>query len=215
MSTSESIATAEANTLLQRVNNCAFGMGESGASLEHGFAALGYMLLQVAEYQYWRLKHETFKEYLKTVAEHAGCTTSQLQRYFLTVRDLIDILDPKQIESMGITKAMKLRQAKDYAIIFPQAVLDVALDPKSTAADLKKIIAEKLKMPEEDGDWMDCEMEFMVTPEQRKTIELAIQAAMHTDPVTKSNISKSAQMLDVMMKFAEEFLGAHSEVLPE
>jgi len=33
---------------------------------------------------------------------------------------------------------------------------------------------------------------------------------MHTDPLTKSTISKSAQMLDVMTKFCEEFLGAHS-----
>jgi hypothetical protein len=65
-------------------------------------------------------------------------------------------------------------------------------------------------MPEDDGDYMDCEMEFMVTPEQRATIEQAIDVAMRTDPITKQTISKSAQMLDVMMKLSQEFLGAHS-----
>jgi hypothetical protein len=33
---------------------------------------------------------------------------------------------------------------------------------------------------------------------------------MHTEPLTKKTISKSAQMLDVMTKLAQEFLGAHS-----
>jgi hypothetical protein len=65
-------------------------------------------------------------------------------------------------------------------------------------------------MPEDDGDYLDCEMEFMVTPEQRATIEQAIEVAKHTEPLTKSTISQSAQMLDVMMKLSQEFLGAHS-----
>ena len=72
------------------------------------------------------------------------------------------------------------------------------------------MVSIALKMPEEEGDWMDCEMEFMVTAEQRATIEQAINTAMHTDPVTKSTISRSAQMLDVMIKLSMEFLGAHS-----
>ena len=56
---------------------------------------------------------------------------------------------------------------------------------------------------------MDCEMEFSVTAEQRLTIEQAIKAAMHADPPTKLNISRPAQMLDVMMKLSMEFLGAN------
>ena len=72
------------------------------------------------------------------------------------------------------------------------------------------MISVTLKMPDEEGDWMDLEMEFMVTAEQRALFEQAIDVAMHTDPVTKSTISKSAQMLDIMTKFAQEFLGAHS-----
>lgn len=176
---------------------------------ERGYAHLGWMLLEVAEMQYWRVHHETFRDYLRAVALVSKKTAGQLQQYFLTVRDLSDTFTSAQLETMGITKAIRLRAAKDYAIVLPAAVVNAALDPKVTVKELKKVISVALKMPEEEGDWMDLECEFMVTPEQRMTIEAAIDAAMHTDPLTKSTISKSAQMLDVMMKFAMEFLGAH------
>jgi hypothetical protein len=133
-----------------------------------------------------------------------------LQQYFLTVRDLMDTFTPAEMETIGITKATKLRQAKDYALVLPQTLKTAALDPKISSKELKKLISETLKMPEDDGDYLDCEMEFMVTPEQRATIEQAIEVAKHTEPLTKSTISQSAQMLDVMMKLSQEFLGAHS-----
>jgi hypothetical protein len=57
---------------------------------------------------------------------------------------------------------------------------------------------------------MDLEMEFIVTPEQRAFCEQVINVAMHTEPFTKSTISKSAQMWDVFEKLGMEFLGAHS-----
>lgn len=192
------------------VNRQAREMAVVDDQCEKGYARLGWLLLEVAEMQYWKVKYATFKEYLNTVSQISKKTTAQLQRYFLTVRDLSDVLTLEQLERMGISKAMKLRIAKDYALILPKEVIDAALDPKTTVADLKKVISISLKMPEEEGDWMDCEMEFMVDPEQRATIEQAIEAARHTEPLTKSTISKSAQMLDVMMKFSQEFLGAHS-----
>jgi hypothetical protein len=136
-------------------------------------------------------------------------TAGQLHQYFLTVRDLSDTFTKEQLASMGITKAIRLRAAKDYALVLPPDVVRAALDPNITVKELKRVISTALKMPEEDGDWMDLEMEFMVTPEQRELFEQAIATAMKTEPLTKPTISKSAQMLDVMTKLAQEFLGAH------
>jgi hypothetical protein len=167
------------------------------------------MLLEIASMQYWRVNHDTFKEYLRTVSAISKKTPGQLQQYFLTVRDLSDTFELEELERMGITKAIRLRMAKDYAIVLPSALINAALDPNITVKDLKKIISTTLKMPEDNGDWMDCEMEFIVNPEQRATITQAIDVAMHTEPLTKSTVSRSAQMLDVMMKLAQEFLGAH------
>jgi hypothetical protein len=195
---------------LHLVNQQATEMAAVEDKFERGYAHLGWLLLEVAQMQYWRVRYTTFREYLRSVSLISKKTPGQLHRYFLTVRDLSDTFEPSQLELMGITKAMKLRAAKDYAIVLPSIIVTAALDPAVTVRELKKIISVTLKMPEEEGDWMDLEFEFMVTPEQRALITQALDVAMHTDPLTKSTISKSAQMLDVMTKFAQEFLGAHS-----
>ena len=176
---------------------------------ERGYAHLGYMLFEVSEMQYWRVNFDSFGDYLKSVSMDSKKTPGQLKQYVLTVCDLIDTFSCDQLEAMGISKAIKLRQAKDYALVLPKEIVDCALDPKSTVKDLKKTISVALKMPEEDGDWMDLECEFMVSPEQRILLTDAITAAMRTEPLTKSTVSRSAQMLDVMTKFAQEYLGAH------
>ena len=87
---------------------------------------------------------------------------AQLQQYFLTVRDLSDTFDLSQLESMGITKAIRLRAAKDYAIVLPATVIHAALNPDVTVRDLKKLISTTLKLSEEDGDWLDLDAEFHV-----------------------------------------------------
>lgn len=197
-------------SVLLKVENQAKEMAKTEQLCERGYAHLGWLLLEVAEMQYWRVHFSTFRDYLKNIALVAKKTPEQLQRYFLTVRDLSDDFSASELEAMGITKAMRLRQAKDYALVLPSAIITAALDSKVTVKDLKKLISTTLRIPEEDGDWMDCEMEFMVSPEQRALIEQAIEAAKHTEPLTKSTISKSAQMLDVMQKFAMEFLASHN-----
>lgn len=197
-------------SVLLRVENQAKEMAKTEALCERGYAHLGWLLLEVAEMQYWRVHFSTFRDYLKSIALVAKKTPDQLHRYFLTVRDLSDDFNSSELELIGITKAIRLRKAKDYALVLPSAIITAALDPKTTDKDLKKLISTTLLIPEEEGDWMDCEFEFMVTPEQRILIEQAIDAARHTEPLTKSTISKSAQMLDVIQKFAMEFLAAHN-----
>jgi len=194
---------------LDAVNQKAALLATTEGQCESGYAQLGWMLLEVATLQLWRVRYETFREYLRAVAMVSKKTDGQLHQYFLTVRDLSDTFTAAQLEAMGITKAIRLRAAKDYAIVLPQAVVEAALDSKVTVKELQKVISTTLKMPEEEGDWMDLEFEFMVTPEQRALFEQVIDTAMRTEPLTKATISKSAQMLDVMTKLAQEYLGSH------
>jgi len=198
-----------ADVRLDAVTNKAFLLATAEGQCESGYAQLGWMLFEVAELQLWRVQHDTFRDYLRAVAMVSKKTAGQLHQYFLTVRDLSDTFTREQLALMGITKAIRLRAAKDYAIVLPQVIVLAALDPKVTAKELQKVISMTLKMPEEEGDWMDLEMEFMVTAEQRALFEQVIDVAMRTTPLTKSTISKSAQMLDVMVKLAQEFLGSH------
>jgi hypothetical protein len=196
--------------LLRSIETQAEKMAVAEDGLEKGYAHLGLMLLEVSEMSYWRVHYETFKDYLKSVSMKSKKTPGQLQQYFLTVRDLIDNFTADQLETMGITKAIKLRKAKDYALVLPQAIINSALDSEQSAAELQKVISVALKMPEEEGDYLDLEFEFMVTPEQKAFAEQVIDVAMHTEPLTKSTISKSAQMWNVFEKLGMEFLGAHS-----
>lgn len=199
-----------ADDALQRVAMQAGAMAAVDDQFERGYAHLGWLLLEVAELQLWRVNYATFREYLRSVAAISKKTPEALHRYFLTVRDLSDTFTAEQLEAIGITKAMKLRQAKDYAIVLPAAIVTAALDSKVTVKELHKLISTTLRMPEDEGDWLNLDFEFMVSPEERATLEAAVDVALHTDPITKSNIARSAQMKDVALKFAMEFLAAHT-----
>jgi hypothetical protein len=206
-----------AHSALEAVKRKAVRLGSDTEGVEEGFVSLGYELLKVNENEYWRLFFARWRDYVEDLAPTCGKTYDQLQRYFLTVRDLLNVFTKEQIQKMGITKAMEMRKAKDYAVgVFPKSVVDAALDPKVPLRALHKLIATELKLPQEEpGDWMNCECEFMVTPEQRLVIESAIQSVMHTDPVIKKTISKSAQMLEVMLRFSMEWLGAYGTAVDQ
>src|ERR1019366_3742349 len=180
-------------------------MAELDDQSERGYAHLGWMLLEVADMQYWRVSYPTFRAYLGSVAMVSKKTVGQLQQYSLTVRDLSDTFNLAQLEQMGITKAIRLRSAKDYALVIPSAIINAALDSKVTVKELKRIISVTLKMPEDDGDWFDLDAAFYVSPEERATIEDAVRAAEHCDPVTKKTINMSMQRKDIVLKWCMEF----------
>ena len=196
---------------LVTVDTKAAEMAVATDSCERGFAHLGYLLLEVAEMQYWRVKFDTFQEYLKSVGKAAKKTPGELQKYFLTVRDLIDTFTPDQLEQMGITKAIKLRNTKDYAIVLPQAVIDAALDPEVTVKDLKEVVARVLKMPEDEkAEYIDLEFEFLATPERKAFVEQVLYAVDHTEPFPKKTISAAEQAWQRFEKMGMEFLSSHS-----
>ena len=197
-------------TALNEVQKQAAQMASVDDQFEKGYAHLGWLILEVAEMHYWRVHHNSFRDYLKSISEISKKSVEQLQKYWLTVRDLSGTFSRDQLEEMGISKAIKLRSAKDYAIVLPSVIINAALDPKVTVAGLKKIINTTLKMPEDDGDWMDLDCGFYVNADERATIEAAVDVAMHTEPLTKAGVDKSVQMKDVMLKFAMEFLSVHS-----
>ena len=199
-----------AESILKDINVKAADLANSYVEAERGFVQLGWMILEASEMQYWAIRYDNFTDYLKTVAQISGRTVSQLRQYFLTVRDLSNEFSAEQLTQMGITKAIKVRQSKDTALVIPPTIRTAALDNTVTAKELQRIIKETLKLPEEvEGDWYELDG-FYVTAEQRATLEQALDVAKHTEPLTKSTVSESAQSLDVMMKFAMEFLGAHN-----
>ena len=211
MSDNSAKHSAVAMQRLEQVDTQVAMLASAENGLERGYAHLGYLLLEVSEMQYWRVQFDTFRAYLQDVATESGRSPARIMQYFLAVRDLSDVFSNIQLEAMGITKALELRKAKDYAIVLPPDVVKAALDPAVTVRELKVLIRKTiLRLPEEEPvDWMDLDFSFSVTPEERATIEDAIRAAEHCDPVTKKTIAESAQKKDVVLKWAMEFLGGH------
>ena len=203
------MSSEQALNFLKALDREATNLGETNSDLENGFVTLGFSLLEAAEMRYWQIQYKKFRDYIEDLAPKCGKTSDQLHRYFLTVRDLSDTFTKEQLQLMGITKAMFIRGKKDYLVIMPQEVVDAAVNPDVTVAELKEITSKFLNEPEDDGDWMDLGAEFYVSAEERATLEDAIKSAMHTDPVIKLTNSKSAQMKEVVLRWAMEFLGSH------
>jgi len=206
-----------AKDLMEMIDEDALHLGASSTGLERGFATLGFMILEVAQMHYWEVHYDTFQQFLADVSGRCGRSINQLNRYFLTVRDLSEIFTQEDLETMGISKAMQVRQVKDYPTGIPAKVREAALDPSVTAKELKKVIHEEIKFPDEphEGEWVDYEAEGYVTADRKATLDAAVFAAMHTEPLINMKNSKGAVMLEVLERWAQEYISSHPEALPE
>jgi len=206
---SDEMKQVNADDRLSAVKHRAECLATADGDLERGYAQLSWMLFEVATLQLWRVKYDSFRKYLVDVATFSKKTPGVLHQYFLTVRDLSDTFTADQLATMGISKAIQLRHAKEYAIVLPKTLIDAAMTPSTTVKDLKKLISITLRLPEDDGDWFDLGAEFYVNPEERATIEDAVRVAMLCDPATKKTISISMQRKDVVLKWCMEFLATY------
>lgn len=197
----------------QKINSLsenATRLGAEMTALENGFASLGYQILEMVEMGYWKLYFPTWAAYRANLAQDCGISEDRLQRYWLTVRDLLPHFKKEDIEKMGITKSMMMRSMISKVGAPSAEVTAVALDSTKTAKDLKRIIALIAKLPEDEpGEYADFEMEFMVTPEEKATIDDGIQAALNDDPPVSEKIAKPMRMKEAILRLSMEFLAAH------
>jgi hypothetical protein len=195
-----------ASDRLAAVSDHAAKMAAATDGLEHGYASLGFMILEVAEMQYWRLGFESFTDYLISVSEIVKKSIGQLKQYLFTVRDLSQVFNRQQLETMGIGKAILLRKTKDYALVFPQTIIDAALDQNITTKDLKTIIENTLHIPkdEEPGEWID--LSFLGSPEDVALVGQAMLAARREDPIIKETLEEQAQIAECVRRWCMNYL---------
>lgn len=203
--------TTKAFNLLKATVAQAEKMASDEANLETGFAHLGFLILESVEMQYWRVQFENFRQYLESISKVSKKSVPQLKQYFLTARDLSDSFSREQLESMGITKALRLLKAKRYTQTIPPDIAAAALDPTITAAELKKKIQLKFNMPKDDpgADWF--ELGFIVTPEEHTLILDTLRVMRRVDPMTSEALDEEAQNKDAFMKMCLECLGTYGE----
>lgn len=205
----------EAVKVFQQVDILVARLAAAEDNLEHGYAQLGFLLTEISEKSYWRGQHESFGQYVAELSEKFNRGRTQLYNYFSTVRELKDHVSETQLTEMGITKASELRRAVKSSGVGPsQEIISAAADPKTTVADVRKLLFDAKQIPAEDAEksqWLDLEASFYVTADEKLIIQEAIKLAERTDPIIQKDIKQSARMKEIILRFAIEYANSHGE----
>jgi hypothetical protein len=210
---SETLVNAAAQSALSEVETLAAKLGAAESQLEMGYGTLAVRLFDISKNRYWDCgAYKNFGEFMSHLTEKYKIGRAQLYSYLSSARELEGAVTEAELSQMGISKALVLRDAVKNGDALPVNALPAALDAKVTVKALRKLLFESGNlMADEDGAWLDCGFEFIVTEEQRATLHAAANAARHTDPVTKEDIKPFAQNLDIALKWATEFLSTYSK----
>lgn len=183
--------------------------------LEGGYAKLAYLLRDASENRYWEGLYKSFGEFMSHLRDQYPLGRAQLYNYLSTARDLGEDVNQDQLNAMGISKAMVLRDAKNEKGSISESAVTAAQDPKITVKELKKLLFEASNEFTDDGTWMDCGFEFYVTDEERALIQDAANAARRVDPVIDDKGKDFMQRKEILLRFCREFLAAYADQVVE
>lgn len=184
------------------------------ATLDHGYAKLGHMLIEMQDNKYWtHLGHESFGEYINALHTKFNKGRTQLYHYASTVRGLQSFVTQEQLTEMGIAKASELaKSAKRNGGLPPaQEIIDQATNSDVTAATLRKMLFEADNTGESPkGTWLDQEG-FYVESDERLVIQSADEAALRTDPMVPNDAPDWVRRKEARLRQAMEYLSTHSD----
>jgi len=211
---SQSEHLAEHSTIFEQIDSLINRLLSKEGELDHGYAKLGLLLVEVSEQELWReAGFKSFETYLSTLIEKYHKGRTQMFAFFTSVREMKPYLTEEQMNDMGITKLSELKKATKKLGFPPNtAVMDVAMDPRSTVSDVRKAIAQNHQFTEEEqkGTWLDLGG-FFVTPEEKLVITEAFSAAWRTDPVVQRSVKNEIRTKEGIIRMAMEYLSVHGE----
>jgi hypothetical protein len=207
---SEAIINAVAVEKLQATEALVKTLAAAEGQLELGYAKLANALAEISEQRYWQGSFESFGQYVEHISDTYKLGKSQIYKYLSAARDLGDSDTEDQLNTMGISKALCLREAKNSTGQIPESALSAALDSKVSVKDMKRLLYEsKVLVKPEDGTWADLDFSCYVTEEERAEISDARKAAMRTDPPVSEALPEHMQKKETLLRFAREFLAAY------
>lgn len=212
----QSELVAEHTTIFEQIDSLINRLLTKESDLDHGYAKLGLLLVEVSEQELWReAGFKSFDTYLTTVIEKYHKGRTQMYAIFTSVREMRPYLTEGQMNDMGITKLNQLKKAT-AKLGFPpnNAVMEVALDPKSTVADVRKAVAQNHQFTEEEakGTWFDLGG-FFVTDDERLVLKSAFSAAWATDPVVQKSVKNEIRTKEGLLRMAMEYLATHEDAV--
>ena len=184
--------------------------------LEGGYAKLAYLLRDASENRYWEGPYKSFGEFVTHLSSKYYLGRASLYNYMSTARELGDDVTQEQLNNMGISKAMVLRDAKKEKGILPADSVSKAVESGVTVKELKKLLFEASNdFGPDDGTWMDCGFEFYASDEERALINDAANAARRIDPVIEEKGKDFMQRKEILLRFCREFLAAYADQVME
>lgn len=185
-------------------------LAEAENQLETGYAQLAFVLADVSKNRYWEGSYESFGDFMNHLHTKFNLGKRQLYNYLSVARELGTDVSQQQLNDMGISKALVLRDAKKASGTVPELSVKAAQDPQVTVKDLKQLLYDSKALPKpQDGDWLDLDFSCYVTPEERETFNDAANAARHSDPSISETLSESAARKEILMRWAMSFLSDH------
>lgn len=210
----QAIIDLSAKVKLEEVEMLVSNLAAAEGQLEAGYAKLAFLLQDVHEKRYWMGTYESFGGFLSHLSERFNLKKSQLYNYLSAARELGGTVTESQLNQMGISKALALREAKLASGSVPENVLTAALDPKVTVKDVKRMLFEAAVVQKpEDGRWFDLDFSCYLTPEEHQEIMDAANAARHIDPPISETLKDFMQRKEILLRFAREFLAANAEAV--
>lgn len=211
MTSTEALMNVAAKAKLEEVETLVSNLAAAEGLLEAGYAKLAFLMNEVSANRYWTGTYGSFGEFLNHLSEKFNLKKSQLYNYLSVARELGGIVTEDQLNTMGISKALALREAKLTSGTVPESVIEAALNPTTTIKDVKKMLYDEGHAPKpEDSSWMSLDFSCYVSDSEREEINNACNAARHTDPPISPTLKDFMQRKQILLRFAREFLGAYS-----
>lgn len=208
----EALMTLEAESKLQAVEVLVDGLSKMEGQLELGYGKLAHMILEVSEKRYWAGKYNSFGEYRDYLSEKFQIGRAQLYKYLSVARELGGDVTQDELSTMGISKAMLLKESKEEKGTLDAASVQAALDPEVTAKKLKQILFENSNpSTNETGVWFDVDFSSYADYEKQQTINDAANAARHQDPPIPESWPEHVQKMEILYRICQEFLAAYSD----
>lgn len=193
---------------LAEVEQLSAKLAAAEGQLETGYAKLAFLLKEVSENRYWRGTYKNFGDFLGNLQKKFQLGKSQMYNYLSTAKELQGQLGEDELNKMGISKALVLRDVRAASgQDVPETVVKQAMDPKVTVKDLRKLLydAGQLEKPE-DGQWFDLDFSGYYTEEEIATLRDAANAARHTDPPISEKLADHVQRKSIAYRWAQNFL---------
>lgn len=216
-SVTEMVNVSLAQEKLDEVEKLSANLAAAEGQLEVGYARLAFLLKEVSENRYWEGTYNNFGAFLNNLQVKFKLGKSQMYNYLSTAKELQHQLGEAELNQMGISKALVLRDARAASgQDVPQKVVEQALDPKVTVKDLRRLLYDSgtLEKPEE-GKWFDLDFSGYYTEEEIETLRDAANAARHTDPPISEKLAEHVQRKSIAYRWAQNFLATFPDDVVE